>query len=94
MLAPVTPTWVASAVGEAEIRLFLEGIVDLGRERNRLRRLLEGLEGELDRSEVKLKNADFLSKAPSQEVEKIQKRREQAQMRKSRLQKHLDRLGP
>jgi valyl-tRNA synthetase len=53
-----------------ELFLPLEGLVDLDRERGRLRDEIRRLEGQLAGTEAKLSNESFVSRAPEAVVEK------------------------
>ncbi|MCK4463644.1 MAG: class I tRNA ligase family protein, partial [Candidatus Omnitrophica bacterium] len=60
--------------GDIEIFLPLEGIIDLKKEKNRLKKKLGEISNLLKGIEEKLKNKNFISKAPKQVVEKEKKR--------------------
>lgn len=61
----------AMAVNEAfEIYIPLEGLVDIEEEKDRLKKELTELQGEIDRINSKLGNASFVAKAPTVVVEK------------------------
>jgi valyl-tRNA synthetase len=53
-----------------EIFLPLEGVLDLDKERVRLREEIQRLGGQLAGTEAKLSNTDFVSRAPAMVVEK------------------------
>ncbi|MEX1257285.1 MAG: valine--tRNA ligase [Gemmatimonadota bacterium] len=53
-----------------ELFLRLDGLVDLDRERSRLREEIRRLEGQLSGTEAKLSNENFVSRAPEAVVEK------------------------
>ncbi len=60
---------VASVLEVAEVYIPLAGLVDLDTERARLMKELTELDFEVDRLEVKLKNGEFVSKAPARVVD-------------------------
>ncbi len=65
------PSHAASAVvGEAEIFVLLEGVIDLAAERKRLRKELGKIGDGLERSRKKLSNQDFLERAKPEVVER------------------------
>ncbi|MCX7911294.1 MAG: hypothetical protein N2505_06945, partial [Endomicrobia bacterium] len=51
-----------------------EGIIDLEKEKNRIKKEIEETEKFYIALEEKLKNIDFLNKAPQSEVEKIKEK--------------------
>jgi valyl-tRNA synthetase len=63
------------AYGEATVILPLAGIIDLSAERARLGKELKRLEGEIDRIDKKLGNAQFMERAPEEVVTEQRERR-------------------
>ncbi|MFQ6608372.1 MAG: valine--tRNA ligase [Fidelibacterota bacterium] len=61
-------------VGQMELFIPLEGLIDLDKERQRLSREIEGLQIRLDKVKAKLKNENFVNKAPAMVVEKEKKK--------------------
>jgi valyl-tRNA synthetase len=60
-------------------------VVDLGKERARLAKETEKLTGELFAADARLRNENFISHAPKEEVEKITLRKTDAESRINRL---------
>ena len=60
--------------GDIEIFLPLEGIIDVEKEKNRLKKRLGEISNLLKSIEGKLKNRNFISKAPKQVVENQKER--------------------
>ncbi len=71
--------------GEVELAVPLEGLIDVERERERLRRTVEKLERELEQLERRLANADFLERAPEEVVRETRERHEEVSERRQRL---------
>jgi valyl-tRNA synthetase len=80
---------IALVVGATEVYLPLEGLVDLGAERERLSRELSDLDRQIQRSEGLL-GSDFANKAPAAVIER--ERAKLASLAESR-QKVAERLG-
>jgi valyl-tRNA synthetase len=80
---------LASVVGPVEIYLPLAGMVDLERERERLKKEIARIEAELARAEELLADEEFLKKAPPKVVER---EREKLADYKGRLEKLEGRL--
>ena len=69
-IAATAPAMSAQIViGEATACLPLEGVIDIGAERDRLQREVARLEGEIKRLDGKLGNAKFVANAPMELVE-------------------------
>jgi valyl-tRNA synthetase len=54
----------------AELFIPLEGIIDVDKERERLRKELERVEGQLRSSEARLASESFVTRAPAEVVER------------------------
>ena len=80
-------------VGEAVAALPLGDVIDLEKERARLRKELQRAEGEIARFDAKLGNADFLARAPEDVVDEQKERRADAEALASRLRDAVARLG-
>ena len=78
--------------GDIEIFLPLEGIIDLEKEKNRLKKKLGEISNLLKGIEGKLKNRNFISKAPKQVVEKEKKRAAFLKTEIKNLKKNLKEL--
>jgi len=72
-------------VGEVELAVPLEGLIDVERERERLRRTVEKLERELEQLERRLANTDFLERAPAEVVQETRERHQEVSERRQRL---------
>ena len=84
---------VTALSGAFNIYIPVEGVVDLNKERARLAGEIEKLAGELAVSEERLKNVNFISHAPKEEVEKITLRKADTGSRLSRLKEIIRDLG-
>jgi valyl-tRNA synthetase len=86
------PHSAVSVVGDTEIFIPLEGVIDIEKEKSRLGEKLAGLEGELKRAEARLKNKNFASKAPAAVVRKTKERVESIKAETKPLKKNLKSL--
>ncbi len=73
--------------------LPLQGIIDFEAEKTRLAKEIAKLKGDADKIEAKLRNADFVARAPEDVVEENRERREDALSRMEKLAAALARLG-
>ncbi|MGC2222343.1 MAG: valine--tRNA ligase [Methylocella sp.] len=73
--------------------LPLQGIVDLEAEKIRLSKEIAKLKDDVDRIEAKLRNADFVARAPEEVVEENRERQEDALSRMEKLAAALVKLG-
>jgi valyl-tRNA synthetase len=73
--------------------LPLQGIVDLEAEKIRLAKEIAKLKDDVDRIEAKLRNADFVARAPEEVVEENRERQEDALSRMEKLAAALAKLG-
>jgi valyl-tRNA synthetase len=78
-----------SVVGDIEVYVPLKGMIDISREVERLSKEIEKIELELDRINNKLKNKNFLTKAPPQVVEKVKKQKEEYEITIDKLRRNL-----
>jgi len=81
-----------SIVNGASIFVSLEGIIDFSRETNRLEKEIDKLTKELSTVSNKLKNEDFLNKAPEDVVAKVKEKQGFFLEKLQKLQSNLDRL--
>jgi len=79
--------------GSVQAIISLEGIVDVGVERQRLERSIADIEAALSQSETKLGNPEFVSKAPEAVVAKERSKAEDARARLRKFQAQLSELG-
>ncbi len=73
----------------AELFMPLEGVIDLERERGRLREELGRLEGHIGGTSKKLDNQAFVAKAPAEVVQKERDRLAQLEEQRSKLREKL-----
>jgi len=78
--------------GDVEVYLPLAGMVDLERERARLTKELERLDGEMARAEKLLSNESFTAKAPEEVVQKERDKLEGYRERRTRIETRLEEL--
>jgi valyl-tRNA synthetase len=76
-----------------DVSIDLGGVVDLDAERERLRRKVAQAEVDLRRSETKLGNESFVTKAPADVVERERSRRDDARAAMRKLEAQLEALG-
>ncbi|MDR1663290.1 MAG: valine--tRNA ligase [Endomicrobium sp.] len=72
-----------------EIFLHLKGLVDIEKEKSRLLKEIVIAEQEIERTVVKLNNENFVKKAPKVEIEKIQTRLNNANVKIEKINKSL-----
>jgi valyl-tRNA synthetase len=77
----------------AELHLPLAGLIDLDRERARLRAELERLDGQIRTTEGKLRNQDFVRRAPAEVVQRERDKVESFRDQRERLSGKLADLG-
>jgi valyl-tRNA synthetase len=73
--------------------LPLQGIIDFEAEKTRLAKEIAKLKGDADKIEAKLRNADFVARAPEDVVDENRERREDALSRIEKLAAALAKLG-
>jgi valyl-tRNA synthetase len=88
--APKGTPSVHSEVGD--LFLPLEGVVDVGAEKNRLAKELEKIQAEIAKVEQKLSNPNFTGKAPPHVLQEHQQRLAEWQAKRQRVLEALDRL--
>ena len=76
---------LTALVDEVEIYLPLEGVIDLAQEINRLEKELKDVEKEMQKVEAKLGNEKFLQRAPAEIVQKEKAKKEEYDLRRSKL---------
>jgi valyl-tRNA synthetase len=92
--APEAPEKSAQMVVRKTIAaLPLQGIIDFEAEKTRLAKEIAKLKGDADKIEAKLRNADFVARAPEDVVEENRERREDALSRMEKLAAALAKLG-
>ena len=73
--------------------LPLQGIIDFEAEKTRLAKEIAKLNGDAGKIEAKLRNPDFVARAPEEVVEENRERREHALSRMEKLAAALAKLG-
>nr|WP_136251867.1 valine--tRNA ligase [Ningiella ruwaisensis] len=86
------PASATALVGEMEILIPMAGLIDKEAELARLAKAAEKLEKELARTEGKLNNQNFVSKAPSEVIDKEKAKLEDAQMQLKKLQEQQQQI--
>jgi valyl-tRNA synthetase len=81
-----------AVVGGATIYVPLEGIIDFGKEAERLEKEMNKLEKELAAVSKKLENENFLNKAPRDVVEQVKAKHAGFQEKQQKLASHLKRI--
>ena len=90
---PQPPSSGSAVVGEVEVFIPLEGVIDVDAETRRLRKEIDKLQGLVQGLERKLGNEAFLSKAPAAVVEKERLRQEECRASLARLSSSLEMLA-
>jgi valyl-tRNA synthetase len=93
-LATKPPQAAAEILGDMEIYVPLAGIVDLAEERERLKKEIEKAEKEISGIEGRLKNANFVAKAPPEVVAKDRARVDELRGRISKMNDNITRIAP
>ena len=76
-----------------DVHVLYEKKIDVGAERERLRKELDRFEKEMSNGERQLGNEQFLAKAPANVVEGIRKRMQELQSLREKIQRQWDELG-
>ena len=84
---------LASVARGAEVFLPLAGVIDIDKEMARLEKAVGELKEDLDRTEKRLSNQEFLAKAPEDIVEKQRKRQQENNEKLETLKKRLEMLS-
>ncbi|MEJ2087661.1 MAG: hypothetical protein P8Y69_04140 [Gammaproteobacteria bacterium] len=90
--AETPPPNALALVGELKVMVPLAGLIDVAAERARLTKEIDRLKQELARSEKKLSNESFVSKAPKEVVERERMKAEETSSASAVLQRQLDSL--
>ncbi len=86
------PHSAISIIRDIEIFIPLEGVIDIDKEKKRLEEKFKNLQSELKRTEAKLKNKGFISKAPRDVIQKAEKRKKSLKTEMLSLKKNLNAL--
>ncbi len=81
-----------AVVNNASIFVDLEGIIDFGKETQRLAKEINKLKTELTAVDKKLANQGFLSKAPADVIDKVKEKQSALLEKQQKLQLNLDRI--
>jgi valyl-tRNA synthetase len=84
---------VQAVLDESTLVLPIGDVVDLAKEKARLAKEVQKLDGEIDRIARKLGNDQFLAKAKPEVVEEQKERQSEAQQARAKLQEALQRLA-
>ncbi len=79
-----------AVVGQTSVHVLLRGLLDFDEERKRLKKEINKIEKEVDISNKKLSNDDFMQKAPSDIVAKVRGKVEDLSLRLSKLNQNLE----
>ena len=80
-------------VGEGTVLLPLEGVIDIAKERDRLRKEIAKIESDIANDDKKLTNDAFIAKAPPEVVEEIRERRAGAEAARAKMSEALARIS-
>ncbi|MBX7200303.1 MAG: valine--tRNA ligase [Rhodospirillaceae bacterium] len=89
----IPPAAAQVVAGEATVFLPMEGIIDLGKEKDRLKKEIARLEGEIAGIVKKLSNESFVAKAPAEVVEENRDRQAAAEAAKAKMTEALARIS-
>ncbi len=89
----IAPGAAQVVVGEATVLLPLAGVIDLGKERERLTKEIAKLDADIAGIQKKLGNEAFVSKAPPDVVEENRERLAAAEAARSKFGEALSRIG-
>jgi valyl-tRNA synthetase len=90
--AAVPPGSVQLIVRGDVVALPLKGVIDLAAERARLMKEMAKADADIARVDGKLRNANFVARAPEEVVEEEKEKREEALARKAKIAEALERL--
>ncbi|MDE2284026.1 MAG: valine--tRNA ligase [Hyphomicrobiales bacterium] len=91
--APTYPQGAMQLVIRGEVvALPLAGVIDLAAEQARLAKEMAKADADIARVDAKLGNPNFVARAPEEIIEEEKDKREEAQLRKSKLAEALERL--
>jgi len=83
---------VQTVLDEATLILPIADIIDLDKERARLKKEIEKLNSDLEKTNQKLGNGDFMSRASEEVIDEMKQRKEAAEMTISKLSQALKHL--
>jgi valyl-tRNA synthetase len=79
----------SSVLGEMDLIIPLEGMMDFGEEKNRIEKELKKIQKDLIFLDKKLSNPNFVKKAPAEVIEKDEKRKTILSEKQAKLEIHL-----
>jgi valyl-tRNA synthetase len=82
----------SSVLGEMDLIIPLDGMMDLAEERSRIEKELKKIEKDLIFLDKKLSNPNFVKKAPAEVIEKDEKRKTTLSEKQAKLEIHLKTL--
>jgi valyl-tRNA synthetase len=88
-----TPNAAQVVVGDTTILLPLAGLIDFGKERERLKKEIAKLDNDIAAAVKKLSNESFVAKAPPEIIQENRDRQAAAEAEKQKLTEALGRLG-
>ncbi len=91
--AEAPPQSVPVVAGQTAAAMPLGAIIDIPAEKARLGKEIGKLDGDIQGTEKKLANADFVAKAPEEVIEENRERLATARAKRARLQEALTRLS-
>jgi valyl-tRNA synthetase len=84
------PEASATAVsGENQVHVLLKGLLDFEQEKNRLKKEINKLLKEIDFSEKKLSNKDFIKKAPEEIIDSVKEKVEVIRLQLEKMNRNL-----
>ena len=86
------PASASAVVDGSELYIPLEGLIDLGKERERIKKEIENTKGFLQSVEKKLANDQFVENAPAEVVERERHKQQDAGSKLEKLQSLFDDL--
>jgi valyl-tRNA synthetase len=81
-----------SVVGRIEIYVPLEGLIDFGKEKARLKKKEERIDSEIKSISARLKDKNFTGKAPEEVVEKQKARKDELEVQLKKLKSNLSQV--
>ncbi|MBI2486820.1 MAG: valine--tRNA ligase [Deltaproteobacteria bacterium] len=84
---------VAQVVEDLQIYLPIEGLIDVDKEVERIKREISKIVKDIELSEKKLSNQDFINRAPEEVVEKEKEKFEELSIKKQKMEEVLEKLS-
>ena len=88
-----TPNAAQVVVGEGTVLLPLEGVIDLSKEEDRLKKEIAKKDSDIANDDKKLTNEAFIAKAPPEVVDEIRERRAAAESARAKMSEALSRIS-